>query len=306
MSGRHATGRGAAVRLGHLDFLNTYPVYLGLEVLAARGESLPPLRLVAGGGNPVALNRMLLAGRLDVSPSSSVLLAHYPCELETLGPAVASTGPVGSVLLASRVPAEALGGRAVALPPNSAASVALLRILARHAWRVAPRFVPWPGHPPEAGGPPDLPAVLAAADAALIIGDAALLARHHHPDLVWTDLGAAWFAWTGLPMVFSTWTARRAWVREHPALAAAVAETLSRALVAGRAALPGRIPELAARRGLPVERVEDYFYRCLDYSWNEAHHRGLDRFLVLAAGEDRAAGGSASAAQGVAARAVRG
>lgn len=276
-----------AVRLGHLDFLNAYPVYLGLEELAARGEVLPPLRLVGGIGDPVALNRMLLAGRLDVSPASSVLLARHPAELEALpGLAIAATGPVGSVLLAGRVPAGDLDGRVVALPPNSAASVALLRILAKRAWRVAPRFTAWPGRP-------DVEAMLAAADAALVIGDAALIARHRQPGLVWTDLGEAWYAWSGLPMVFAPWTARRAWTRAQPALAAAVAETLTRALAAGRDALRRRIPDLAARRGLPADLVEDYFFRCLDFSWSEAHRRGLERFLALVR-EDETAGATAA------------
>jgi predicted solute-binding protein len=55
---------------------------------------------------------------------------------------------------------------------------------------------------------PNLEAMLAAADAALIIGDAALKidpARLSYPSL---DLGEEWWKLTGLPMVFAIWAGR--------------------------------------------------------------------------------------------------
>lgn len=269
------TGRGGFVRLGRLDFLNAYPVYLGLEILKAQGRRRPAIRLVGGGGNPVALNGMLLAGKIDVTPASTALLARHPDEVEPLpGLAIASSGRVGSVLLGGRVEPWALDGRTVALPANSATSVALLRILAKRLWRVAPRYLPWPGEP-------DIAAMLDVADAALIIGDAALVARHRFPGYCWTDLGEAWTGWTGLPMVFAPWTARSQWVRAQPALAEAVTATLAEALAAGRRSLPERIAVLAAARGLPEEVVKDYFYRCLDFAWTEAHGRGLRYYITL-------------------------
>ncbi len=58
---------------------------------------------------------------------------------------------------------------------------------------------------------PDLPAMLAVADAALLIGDPALFAdtrAHGMPKIDKIDLGAEWTAMTGLPFVWAFWAGR--------------------------------------------------------------------------------------------------
>jgi chorismate dehydratase len=48
------------------------------------------------------------------------------------------------------------------------------------------------------------------AEAVLLIGDAALRARHGWwPHPICFDLGEEWTAWTGLPCVFAAWAVRR-------------------------------------------------------------------------------------------------
>jgi chorismate dehydratase len=78
--------------------------------------------------------------------------------------------------------------------------------------------------------PPDVPMMLREADAAVTIGDVALRAYYEFerggpgPEVV--DLGAAWRAWTGLPMVFAVWAARRAFAQAHPGLVKEVHDAL--------------------------------------------------------------------------------
>ena len=54
------------------------------------------------------------------------------------------------------------------------------------------------------------------APTAVLIGDAALRAAHDNKHLHVTDLGQAWREWTGLPMVFAVWAARRDFAEQHP------------------------------------------------------------------------------------------
>jgi len=53
---------------------------------------------------------------------------------------------------------------------------------------------------------PDLDAMLARADAALIIGDVALFLDHEAAGVNKIDLGGEWTAMTGLPFVYACWS----------------------------------------------------------------------------------------------------
>ena len=81
--------------------------------------------------------------------------------------AVAAKGEVRSILLLAKKPIE-LGER-IALDTNSRSSVAFTRLLCRGLWNISPEFV---------NAPPDPAAMLADADAALLIGDPALRVTH--------------------------------------------------------------------------------------------------------------------------------
>ena len=62
--------------------------------------------------------------------------------------------------------------------------------------------------------------MLLEADAAVLIGDTALRATYDAPrrGLDVYDLGAVWREWTGLPMVFAVWAARREYAEANPGL----------------------------------------------------------------------------------------
>ena len=77
--------------------------------------------------------------------------------------AIASKTRVRSLLLVSKVPLEK--ARNIALDSSSRSTQALTKILCQQKWKIAPEFLEMP---------PDLPAMLQRADAALLIGDPAL------------------------------------------------------------------------------------------------------------------------------------
>ena len=107
------------------------------------------------------------------------------------GPAVISKGPVASVaLFTAREPRDI---RTVAMDSSSRTSVALATMLLQREFGVTPTAVSMA---------PDLDAMLAAADAALIIGDVALFLE---PAIQKIDLGDLWSRSTGLPFVYAFW-----------------------------------------------------------------------------------------------------
>ena len=155
-------------------------------------------------GVPTELNAALLAGAVDLTLVSSVEFVRHRHELVALPDfSVATLGPVHSVVLFHSVPWSALGGARIAVSEHSATSVALLQVLLEHHGLEA-ELVP---------AAPDLDSMLAGHDAALLIGDGALveaLSRRAIAGRVpyQTDLGKAWYAATRLPFTFAVWASR--------------------------------------------------------------------------------------------------
>jgi chorismate dehydratase len=96
--------------------------------------------------------------------------------------------------------------RSIAMDTSSRTSVALVRVLCSKLYRIQPAI-----HALD----PDLHVMLQRADAALIIGDNALLwtsaqssvdSRQSSVEKI--DLGAAWTGMTGLPFVWAFWSGR--------------------------------------------------------------------------------------------------
>ncbi len=251
--------------MGHIDFLNCLPLYDGL----VRSGGLLDVRLRRD--TPDRLNDLLLTGELDIGPISLVPALQHADELAVLpGIAVGSDGPVLSVVLVSTVPVAELGGRLVALGSTSRTSVLLAQLLFAQRWEVAPSFEVMP---------PDLGTMLRTADAAVLIGDPALRATYDAParGLHVQDLGAAWREWTGLPMVFAVWAARREYAAEHPDLVAAVQRSFTSSLQASLA----RVDEVAASaaRWEPFDAATlAAYFRALDFRLGSRQVEGIAEF----------------------------
>src|SRR5207245_11156058 len=138
---------------------------------------------------------------VDWAPVSAVELAHHRGAYAMLpGLSISSVGAVGSSMLISRVPPAQLGGRSVALTTHSAASLAYFRILCARLWHVEVAT---------ADAAPDLDAMLAAHDGAVLIGNPAIVATaaaRERGDLVVTDLGDACHQYCVLPSAMTGWS----------------------------------------------------------------------------------------------------
>ncbi len=198
------------MRVGRIRYINCFPVYGAID------RGVVALGAPVVSGNPSELNALMANGQLDVSVISAVEYARDSSRyllLPDLG--ITSDGPVRSVMLFSRVPAEELTGRRVLLSRSSMTSVALTRLLCEHVWNAKPEFAAGDAELTDIARFLDEPH-----DARLVIGDAALLLanrlRAHgeeHPgasDYPYVyDLGECWKQWTGLPFVFAVWVAQR-------------------------------------------------------------------------------------------------
>jgi chorismate dehydratase len=193
-------------RVGHIQFLNCLPIYWGL----VRAGTLLDVELTKD--TPDRLNDLLVAGDLDIGPISLVEYLRNADRLALLPDiAIGSDGPVLSVNLVSQRPLAELDGRRVALGSTSRTSVRLARMWLEQVHGVRPEYFTCP---------PDLTTMLLEADAAVLIGDAALRATYDAPrrGLTVHDLGQAWRTWSGLPMVFAVWAARREYAEANPGL----------------------------------------------------------------------------------------
>lgn len=260
----------ARPRLGHIQFINCLPLYYGM----VKNDVLLDVELVKAA--PRDLAALLLEGKLDVAPIPAIEYARHADELVLLPDiAISSDGEVQSILLLSKVPAEQLSeGRTVALTDTSRTSQVLARVLLGKRWGVKPKYVEMP---------PDLPAMLRDADAALLIGDEALRAYWETPaGLHRYDLGSEWTGWTGLPMVYAVWAIRREYADSEPDSVRMVAAALGGSLAYCRQHLDD-IAEYAARwEPFSADRFRSYF-DALQFRYEPRFREGLRRYLAEAA-----------------------
>jgi chorismate dehydratase len=255
-------------RLGHIQFINCLPLYYGM----VKNDVLLDVDLVRA--DPADLATELLRGTLDLAPIPAIEYARNAGDFTLLPDiAISSDGEVQSILLVSKVPAEQLSGRTVALAANSRTSQVLARILLVKRWGSTPGYVEMP---------PDLPAMLRDADAALLIGDEAIRTYWEPPEGLYVyDLGAEWKAWTGLPFVFAVWAVRRAFAEGEPEATKAVADALNGSLAYCRAHLDD-ISEHAARyEHFGADRFRSYF-DALQFRFEPRYREGFSRYLAEA------------------------
>jgi predicted solute-binding protein len=199
------------VRLGAVSYLNVRPLVFGLD-------RRPEVRLRFDV--PSVCARLLETGEIDLGMVPSITHLARPADRLVPGVCIASDGPVESVALFLRVPMRDV--RTLALDTSSHTSAALTRILCARRFGIAPSFVP---------ASPDLSAMLAGADAALLIGDPGLFTDHRALGLEKVDLGLAWTDMTALPFVWAFWAG------QPDAAPPAVVRLLQDAAQAGRAHL---------------------------------------------------------------------
>jgi len=253
--------RQPEIRIGAVSYLNTKPLVYGLTERLPRAEISYEV--------PSRLADRLASGELDVALIPSVEFFQHP-EYEIVSDAcIGCRGPVWSVKLFSRVPADSI--RTLALDEGSRTSVALARILLKERFGLSPELISLP----MAGWKP----APLEADAMLLIGDRAIHAPPGQWSFVW-DLGEEWNRWAELPFVFAMWTARPGL---PPALLAEVDTAFRAARDDGLAHLPEIAEREAALIGLTARECLSYLRDNLYFYLGQREQAGLDLFYRHAA-----------------------
>ncbi|MEX2142189.1 MAG: menaquinone biosynthesis protein [Pirellulales bacterium] len=245
------------IRVGAVEYLNTKPLVYGLEKIAPQAEVVLDL--------PSRLADRLAADELDVALIPSIEFFQDPTYRIVSDACIACRGPVLSVKLFSRVPAERIGS--LALDEGSRTSAALVQILLKEKHGVVPRLEPLP-----------LGATLAdtQADAVLLIGDRAIHSPPGRFAEVW-DLGDEWRRWADLPFVFAMWVAREGRDLQD------VEQALGEARNAGVAHLGAIAEREAAAKGLTAPQCLSYLRDNLHFYLGPREQEGLTKFYRHAA-----------------------
>lgn len=237
--------------------MNTVPLVWGM--MHGRERDLFDLSFAI----PAECADRLAAGTADIGIVPSVELNRQKLEI-IRGAGVACHGPVRSILLISKVPLGMI--RRLATDATSRTSVALSRVILARKYGVEPECVSLT---------PNLSAMLERADAALIIGDAALAIKPAELPYHVLDLGAEWVQMTGLPMVFAVWAARAGVPRQDPA---PFTSSLRFGLEHMEDIVRGQAPKLR----FPEALVRDYLTQNIIFELGEREYAGLSKFLEYA------------------------
>ena len=253
-------------RIGRVKYINCEPIYYGIE----QGAIPAVCRIV--DGTPAELNLMLREGHLDISVISAIEYARHPDRYLILPDlAIASDGPVESVLFLSRVRPAELDGKVVLLNKDSLTSIFLVKILLKRIFGVSPQYL----HA-EAQSTSSLPKHIGGM---LMIGDPALRARGQLPYAL--DLGEAWKELTGLPFVFAIWAVRRDFYREHRE----ETHRLHHALLCSKGYSIARLDEICdavhSRVGLSREACSTYLKERLSFDLTPRHLDGMRHFFTM-------------------------
>jgi chorismate dehydratase len=271
------------LRVAAISFLNPAPLLYSFEHDPAASALREHYELHYT--LPSACAAELLAGTADLGliPIASLVpeLAVVP------GCTIASLGEVRSILLLVRNPeglslAETLSQvRSIAADAASRSSAAYAHILFEHFHGNKPVFVEQPADPL---------AMLAVADAALLIGDPALLARERREaidaavdaPLLWLDLAQLWRELTGLPWVAAVWAVRPETLTDvSPQQLIA---DLNSSRDAGLAHVEELVSEWTPRLKLAPETIRTYLTRNIHYMLDDDCLRAIALFRELAAG----------------------
>ncbi len=289
------------LRMAAVDYLNPAPLMWNFEhapmadALEERYaiERMTPAECAAALGSNQAELGLIPIGAYAALPG----LAVVP------GCAIASLGAIRSLLLVYRTAGECETGagetgqepdlqlpdaaelariRTVALDTSSRTTALYTQILFRRFWGHTPRFTTQA---------PELDGMLRAADAAVVIGDPALLLlrdraerfRRTGEPLRYLDLGYAWRQATGTPWVSAVWAVREAGVSSLTrSERTQIVSDLQKSRDAGLRHIPELVREWAPRLRLQPAIIEQYLTRNIYYQLDEQVITGVERFFTEA------------------------
>ncbi len=266
-----------------IDFLNPAPLMWDFEHEPMRERLLE--RYSIAYTTPANCALQLRSGEADLGLVPVASYATTPSLAIVPGCAVGSLDRIRSILLIVR-PAEGIAAvRKVAIDISSQTSYAYTRILFRLFWKTPAEFLPHV---------PDLEAMLGAADAAMLIGDPALLAladreareQRTGERLLYLDLAHEWRTLTGLPWVSAFWAIRMDALRETGISSQTLLQDLQQSRDHGLEHREDLVSEWSGRIAIPSATIRAYLTTNIHYILDESCLHGLREFYRLAAACD--------------------
>lgn len=262
-----------------IDFANPAPLMWDFEHAPLRDELLKRYEIISS--MPSECARRLQAGTADIGLVPVAAYASIPGAAIVPRCAIASLDHVQSILLVVRHRDGVHAVKRVALDTASLTSSAYTRIFFSKLWNASPEFVPHA---------PDLEAMLRVADAALLIGDPALLALKDSEAreartaerLEYLDLAHEWRAWTGTPWVSAFWAVREAAFGPATVSKKQLVEDFELSRDHGLAHIEDLAQEWSRRVPVSAAALEKYLRENIYYFLDDACLEGLDLFYRYA------------------------
>lgn len=258
------------LRCGRISYTNDLPVYAAFD----DGAVACPANLFAAV--PTILNRMLLAGELDVSPVSAFFLAQHAGEfayLPQLG--IGSRDAVRSIYCFSKRHPRELAGTPIAVTTESSTGRNLFATICAEFYGFMPVFEesadPFGAY---RNGRP-----------CLLIGDKAIDGYLAADKADAHDVGALWHDATGCKMIYALWAVRRSVAHERNEAVARLWSALCDAVAWGKR---NHDRVLAAAQST-IPRPDGFYreyYRTIEVQADEDSWAGFTRFLALARKHD--------------------
>jgi chorismate dehydratase len=256
-----------------VSYLNTVPLVWGLQ-----HSPDPALRdaFDLRFALPSECADQLASGRADIGIVPVIEMARQGLDYFP-GTGIACHGPVRSILLISKVPFKEI--RTLVTDSGSRTSAMLSQVILAEKFGVRPQVFSHPA---------DLPEMLGKADAALLIGDAALRVDPVTLPFETLDLGEEWVKMTGLPMVFAVWAGRKEIVHEPHG------QVFLESLRYGLAHMDDMVRDESAARQFSPDVVRRYLTHHIVFELGENDYEGMRLYIQHALRLDRVMIGSKS------------
>lgn len=232
------------VKISAVAYTNTKPFIFGLE----HSEVLQLIDLYKDV--PTDCAAKLIDGRVDIGLIPVAAIPDVPNAEIISEYCIGSVGAVNSVFIFSHVPVNEI--RSVKLDPQSRTSNNLAKILFKFYWNQSVEYTDNPGDN---------------TDALVLIGDRTFGQREKFAFTY--DMGAEWFAFTGLPFVYAAWVANKT-------LDGTFIKAFNAALKWG---LDNRAVLIKTLPSIPGVDMTDYLMRALDFDLTPDKRKALSLYL---------------------------
>jgi predicted solute-binding protein len=243
------------MRVAAIHYLNTLPLIHGLRNNADHELILD---------TPSSCFKRLIDKEVDVALIPVFGTQIHPDVRAISGIGIAAEKQTESVLLYSHKPLDKI--QTVSVDPASLTSVNLLKVILQKKYQNEPQFI--------TASEGDLSVTLKNYDAALVIGDGAIVSKV--PGCNRWDLATEWYDFTNLPFIFAVWGSIQS-------LNTSEQNIFRESLVEGLGAIDKIIEDAQKIISVDSQFLKRYYNLDLHYQLTPNDYQGLSKYLALAA-----------------------